>query len=142
MTNVMKSVRHCTLEGSTGVLETERELLIGKSSPWTDKGGFVLVSRGNIYLVIPRKTVHKGVHFTPSTLVNKLINKGCGEIIFRAGLIDITVINTNTDGTLFFILRHDVGDPIYEQNGVNEAGFEKLFYFCLNSCSLSRVHGA
>jgi len=138
----MKGVRLCTLEGSTGVFETKRELLISKSAPWTDKSGLVLITGGNIDLVIPRETVHKGVHFTSVTLVNELIDEWCGEVIFRTGPIDVMIIDTNSNDTLFFIDRDYVGDPICKWDGVNKASFKKLFNFCFNGYILSGVHGA
>ena len=142
MPNVMKCISHCTLEGSTDIFETEREVLIGKSSPWTNKSGLVLISGSNIDMVISRKTVHKRVHFASDTLVNNLINEWCGEIILRTGSINIMIIDTNTDGPLFFSHRHVVGDPICEWDRINKTGFKKLLYFGLNSCSLSGVYSA
>jgi len=130
------------LEGSTGVLQTKRELFVSKIAPRTDKGSLMLISGCNIDLVIPRETVHKGKHFTSGTLVNELINEGCGEVILRTGLVDVTVINTDSNGTLFFIHRDDIGNPISEWTGVNKASLEKLLNFCFNGCSLSGVHGA
>ena len=141
MPNVMKCIRHCALEGSTGIFKTERELLIGKSPPWANKSRFVLINRSNIDLVITGETVHKRIHFTAGTLVNDLINEWCGKIIFRTGFVYITVIDTNPDCTLFFSYRDNVRNPICEWDRVNEASLKKLFNFRFNSCSLSGVHG-
>jgi len=138
----MECIRHRALEGSTGVLQTERELFVSESAPQTDKGGFVLISWRDINLVITRETVHKRVYLTSGTLINELVNEGCGVVILGTGSINITVINTDPDGTLLFIHRDDIGNPICEWDGVDKTSLEKLFNFRFNGCSLSGVHGA
>ena len=77
----------------------------------------------------------------PAHSVNELINEGCGEVIFRTGPVNVTVINTDWNGTLFFIHRDDIGDPICEWDGVNKTSLKKLFNFRFNSCSFLGVHG-
>ena len=47
----------------------------------------MLVLRFNLYLIIPEKDVHKGEHLATRTLIQNLINKWCGEIILRIGMI-------------------------------------------------------
>ena len=44
----------------------------------------------NPNLIISRKTVHKGKYLTSHTLIQNMINKWCGEIIFRIGTIQVT----------------------------------------------------
>ena len=81
MSNVMKCIRYFSLEGSTGIFKAERKLLVSKGTPQTDEGSFVLICRRNINLVITRKSVHKRVDLTPSTIVDELVDKGCRIII-------------------------------------------------------------
>lgn len=76
--NIMKSIGHSPLEGSLEIFQTKRELSIGKGSPRTDKGGFMLMSKNNIDQVVDRKIVHKRENLTPGTFVNNLIIKGVG----------------------------------------------------------------
>ena len=95
MSNIMKGIRHRALEGGTDILEMERELFISESTPQTDKGGLVLIRWCNINMVISRETVHKRIYLTFGTLINELVNEGCGVVIFWTGSINIMVINTD-----------------------------------------------
>ena len=47
----------------------------------------MLVLRFNLYLIIPRKAIHKGEHLATRTLIQNLINKWCGEVVLRTGTI-------------------------------------------------------
>jgi len=42
--NIMKSIQHRSLEGSTNIFETEREIFIRKRPPWTNERSFVLIN--------------------------------------------------------------------------------------------------
>ena len=101
--DIMKGIRHLTLKSGTGILETERELFISESTPWTDKGRLVLIGRCDINLVVARKAVHERIYLTPSTLINKLVNERCGVVIFWAGSVNIAIIDIDANSTLFFI---------------------------------------
>lgn len=138
----MEIIGHFTLKISTGILQTERKLFVGKSAPRTDKGCLMLISRRDINLVVSRKTIHEGIHFAPRTLVNELINKRGGEVILWTGLVNVTIINTDSNSTLLFSHREDIRHPVRERNGIDETSLEKLFDFCFDSGSLSGVHGA
>ena len=59
VSDIMKSIRHRTLEGGTGIFETERELLIGEGAPRTNESCLMLVCRSYVDLVIAREAVHK-----------------------------------------------------------------------------------
>lgn len=100
----------------------------------------MLISGCNINLIVLGKAVHKRIYFASRTLINKLIDEGYGEVILRTDPVDVTIINTDLNNTLFFSHRDNIRDPIHEGNGVDETSLEKLFNFCFNSCSLPRVH--
>ena len=65
----------------------------------------MLISGRDIDLVISRKTVHKRIDFASYTLINELIDEGCGEVILGTGLVTITIINTDSNSTMFFSHR-------------------------------------
>ena len=54
-------------------------------------------------MFIARKVVHEGKYLTPSAVINDLIDKGSRIIILRTGPIDVTIINTDLNGTMFLI---------------------------------------
>lgn len=142
MSDIMKGIRHRTLESGVGILKTESELFISESTPWTDKGHLMLIGGHDINLVVSRKAIHKRIYLTPSTLINELVNERCGVVIFWAGSINTAIIDTDMNSTLFFIHRDNVRDPICEWDGVNEASFKNLFDFRFDCCNLAGVHMA
>ena len=68
----------------------------------------MLVLRSNLYLIIPEKAVHEGEHLATHTLIQNLINKWCGEVVLRAGMIQITEISTYVDRSLLLIHQNRV----------------------------------
>lgn len=105
MTNIVKGVGHRTLERGTGIFKTKRELFISKGTPRTNKSRFMLVHGSYVDLIIAEEAIHKGINFASCTIIDKLIDEGCREVILGASAIDIAVINTYTDIALLFIHR-------------------------------------
>ena len=68
----------------------------------------MLVLRFNLYLIIPEKAVHKGEHLATRTLIQNMIYKRCGEVVFRTGTIQITEISAYADRSLLLIHRNGV----------------------------------
>ena len=64
----------------------------------------MLVLRFNLYLIISGKSIHEGKNLATRTLIQNLINKSCGEIVFRTGMIQITEISTYADRFLLLIV--------------------------------------
>ena len=68
----------------------------------------MLVLRFNLYLIISRKAIHKGKNLATHTLIQNLINKWCGEIVLKTGMIQIMEINTYVDRSLLLINQNGV----------------------------------
>src|SRR5271168_3567328 len=105
---IMKSIRHRTLKSSTGIFEAEGELFISKGAPGTDEGRLMLICRSNVDLVVTRKTVHERINLATRTLVDELVDKWSGVVVLWTCSVDITVVNADTNGALFFIDRDNV----------------------------------
>lgn len=140
MINIMKGIIHHSLEGSTSILHTKRELFVRKDSPRTNESSFLLINGENVNLVISRKTDHKRKNLTLDTFVDDLIYKGSGIIIFRTCPIDSMIVNTNVDSSLFLSRRNNIENPIYQWDRINETNFKMFFNFSLYGSFLSRVH--
>ena len=140
--NIMKSIRHRTLESGTGIFKIERYLLISEGAPRTNESCLMLVCGGYVDLVVTRESIHKRINLTSYAVIDKLINKRSRKVIFWTGTINIAVVNTDPDSALLFIHRDYIRHPIRKGNGVNETVFKKLFDFGLDGCSLSGVHRA
>jgi len=70
------------LEGGADILKAERKLLVSKGTPWADEGGFVLIRKRNINLVVTGKVVLKQENLTPNTIIDELVDIGHRIIIF------------------------------------------------------------
>ena len=68
----------------------------------------MLVLRFNFYLIISEKAIHEGENLATRTLIQDLINKWCGEIVFRIGMIQVTKISAYTDRSLLLINRNGI----------------------------------
>ena len=68
----------------------------------------MLILRFNLYLIIPKKAVHKGKNLATHTVFQNLINKWCGEIVLRTGTIQITEISTYADRSLLLVNQNEV----------------------------------
>jgi hypothetical protein len=74
-------------------------------------------------LIIPGKSIHKGKDFTSGAFINYLVDEGCRVVFLWTSLIEIPIVNTDTDGPLFFGNRNKVGDPFYQRDGIDKARF-------------------
>lgn len=138
MFNIMKGIRHLSLQGSANIIQIKRDFFVRKGSPRKNESNFVLVSRNKVNLV---KTVHKGKNIASGTFVNDLIYKVSQIIIFKTCPIDITIVNTNMDSSFFLIYRKNIWYLICQWNMINETRFKKFSNFSLYGHCLSRVHG-
>ena len=84
------------------------KLAIGEGAPWEDKCSFVLVFQSDFDLIITKEVIHKQEDFTTGTIVDNMVDKGSMIIIFWTRFVQILIIDTYTDSTLFFGNRHNV----------------------------------
>jgi hypothetical protein len=135
----MESIRHSTLNSGTGILETERKFLIGKSTPRTNKSILMLILGNNVDLIIPEETIHEREDFTFGTIVDNLINEGGRKVVFGTSFINIPIINTCTNCALFLIDRDKIGNPFSESHRINKAIFKNFLDFELDSSHFTWV---
>ena len=134
MLDIMKCVRHSTLERSTCVLQTERKFSVGESTPRTNKSRFVLVLRSDIDLIIAGKSIHEGKNFTAGTIIDDLVDERGWKIVLQTSFVDILIINTNAYTTTLFINRYWVRHPLCQCHRINKTGFKEFFNFKFNGC--------
>jgi hypothetical protein len=77
--------------------------------------------------------VNQGEDFTPSIVVNDLDDERGRIIVLRTRFIDIPIIYTNTDRTLFLIHRNKIGYPISQSQRIDKVSFKKFFNFKIDS---------
>ena len=76
---IVENQGHRLLKCSFDVFKAKRHFLICKCSPRTNKCILMLVLGFNLYLIISRKSVHKGKNLATRTLIQNLINKWWGN---------------------------------------------------------------
>jgi hypothetical protein len=127
MLDIVKSVRHGTLERSTYVLQNEREFPVGESTPRTNKSCFMLVLGSYIDLIIAGKSIHEGKYFTTGTVIDDLVNERGWKIVFWKSFVDFPIINANAYTTTLFINRYWVRHPFCQCHRINKTGFKEFF---------------
>ena len=80
----------------------------------------MLVFFFNFNLVIARESIHEGKRFASSTIVENLINERCRIIVFGTSGVQIAIVNTNSNGALFFINGNWIGNPFHQKNRIDE----------------------
>ena len=83
----------------------------------------MLVSWEYVNLIIAREAVHKGEDFVASTIIDNLVDEWRGIIVLGTSVIDISIINTDSNSALPFGDRYYIGDPIRQRDGVDKTNF-------------------
>ena len=108
---IMENVSHGSLECHTHVLESKRHNTLRKSTQWGCECCFILIRWMDLDLVVSRETIHEGQRLVTGAIIDNLIDKECGKVVFGISVIDVTKIRTDTNSALFFVNRDGVGDP-------------------------------
>lgn len=108
---VMKSIWHGLLECGSNIFKTKRNFPICKSPPRTDEGSFMLIFRFYLNLVVFEETIHKGKLFIPSTIIDNLINEGCGIIFLWISQVQVMKICANFNATFLFGNSNGIWNP-------------------------------
>jgi hypothetical protein len=103
MFKIMKSERHSSLECSPNIFKAKRHLLIRESTPRTYECHFMLILRPDMDLIIAQKSIHEGEYFSSCTLIDNMIDKWGGEVVFWTRFIHIMKFHTNMNGSFLFI---------------------------------------
>ena len=61
-----------------------------------------------------------------------MIDKWGRIIVLRTSFVEILIINTYTDGTLFLSSEYDVRDPFGQKYRIDKINFEEFFDFGFN----------
>ena len=78
----------------------------------------------------------------PRTLINDLVNKWCGEVVFGTRFVQVTKVNVDMDGALFFEDGNWVGHPSGVFNGVNETSLSELIDFSFDGFRSRGMNGS
>jgi len=140
MFQVMERKRNGSFKCSSNIFNSKRHLYIRESPPRTYKSHLVLILGSDVNLIVSKKSIHEGEYFSSCTLIDNMVNEGCGEVVFWTSLVQISEIHTNAYGSFLFINGNGIRNPFNERNRINKTFLEKLFYHNLYSCFFLGVH--
>ena len=110
--DIMESIRHSPLEGSSSIVEAERHFPIGEGAPRADEGYLVLIFGLDLDLVISRESIRKRENFISRTIIQYLINERRGIIFFRTCFVQILKISANSNFAILLVDRNWVRNPL------------------------------
>lgn len=70
----------------------------------------------NLDLIITGEIIHEGEYLTISAFIDDLNNGRDWEVIFWMNMVQISIINTEKNGTMFFGDKNNVGNPFCQGN--------------------------
>ena len=91
----------------------------------------MLIFRMDSNLIVSGETVEEGENLITSTLIDNLVYKWCGVIIFRTCFIKVSEINANSNCSLFFIHGNKILNPLCQRNRENKSHLEQLLHLDL-----------
>ena len=78
----------------------------------------------------------------PRTLINVLVNKWFGEVVFGTSFVQVAKVRADTDGALFLEDGNRVGHPSGVFNRINETSLLELIDFGFDSITSGRINGS
>ena len=121
---IMEYQGHSPLKSGSSIFKAKGNLPICKGTPRTNKGRLMLVLKFDLYLIVSRKAVHKIKYLASRTLIQDLIDKWCGKIIFKTDTIQVTEISAYADRSLLLINRNRVLNPLRQGNKIDKIGIQ------------------
>jgi hypothetical protein len=64
-------------------------------------------------------------------IINNLVDEGRRVIVFQTSLIEISIINANTNGPLLLSDKKNLRNPFRQGDRIDEAIFQYFFNLCL-----------
>ena len=86
----------------------------------------------HLYLVIAREAIHESHSLKPAGVVNHYLWYGEQEFIFGACIIQVSIVNTDSDLPIFLCHRDDVGQPFRMLFLADEANVFEFLNFLFN----------
>ena len=89
-------------------------------------------------LIVPTVAIHEGKAFMTSNCIHQNVNIGQWELIFRASLIEILKIYSNSYLAAFLLYKNYISQPIWTFNFFYKSCPQKLIHFSFNFSSTSK----
>src|ERR1051325_11298762 len=112
MNHVMEQCHHSALISGACVLQSERHDLVAESTPLCNKSSLLHVVGSHFDLIVTGETIHEGENLMLSGVVNQNINVRKWKIVFRACLIQISVIHTHSYFAILLRYGYHICNPL------------------------------
>ena len=86
----------------------------------------------HLYLVVAREAVHESHSLKPAGVVNHYLRYGEREFIFGASIIQVSIVNIDSDLPIFLCHKDDVGQPFRMLFLADEANVFEFLNFLFN----------
>lgn len=87
--------------------------LVTEGALGSDKRGFIHVYKNYLYLVITGESIHEWKDRELSGVVYQYVDMWQREVVFRTGSIQIFIVYTHYDFSIFLWDWHNVSDPLW-----------------------------
>jgi hypothetical protein len=124
------------LIGFTCVFQPERHSFVSVCPEQGDERGFDLIFLLERNLVISRIAIKEAEEYTTRRRIDNLINARQPEVILRAMLVEIDVINAHSPFIILFPYKDGISYPLWMDYFFNEASREEFSYFPFNCLTL------
>ena len=130
--HILEHLHRSPLICCTGIFQTKWHDSVAIHAKWGPKGCMPFIFGMHLYLVVAREAVHESHSLKPIGVVNHYLRYGEREFIFRARIIQVSLINTDSDLPIFLCHGDDVGQPFRMLFLVDEANAFEFLNFLFN----------
>ena len=93
------------------IFQTKWHDSVAMHAKWGPKRCMPLIFGMHLYLVVAREAIHESHSLKPVGVVNHYLRYGKREFIFGASIIQVSIVNIDSDLPIFLCHRDDVGQP-------------------------------
>ena len=99
----------------------------------------MLIDGQHLNLIVAREAIHEWKYDTSSIVVDNLIDMWSRKVVLGTIFIQVSKIDTDSNGALLFIDRDNVRYPFRQVYWINKPSFEKFLNFSFNNYGLPRI---
>ena len=130
--HILEYLHHSPLICCTSIFQTKWHDSVAIHAKWGPKGCMPFIFGMHLYLVVAREAVHESHSLKPAGVVNHYLRYGEREFIFGACIIQVSIVNTDSDLPIFLCHRDDVGQPFRMLFLADEANVFEFLNFLFN----------
>ncbi|XXG73204.1 hypothetical protein AAC387_Pa07g2163 [Persea americana] len=130
--HILKYLHHSPLICCTGIFQTKWHDSVAIQAKWGPKGCMPFIFGMHLYLVVVREAIDESHSCKPACVINHYLWYGEREFIFGASIIQVSIVNTDSDLPIFLCHGDDVGQPFGMLFLADEANVFEFLNFLFN----------